>query len=101
MLKTTAKTKADQFWQWLAKAKHGAVYCYHKGHLCFDREPVWLGTRTEAQDAAHIVGLAAMEAEADGRVCLTQRKVEPCRFEYLATKRKRLGLGPSRRAHWR
>ncbi len=69
---------------WLNSAAVGDVVIYFNGSLAREREP---------QDQANKVPLnaladAAWLAERSGIVCLTQRRVDVGKWEYLAVKRK-------------
>lgn len=69
---------ADQFREWLERAKPGARIVYHTGHLCADREEwVWIDE----------LGHAAWEAFQAKKAHLVQKRVERNVFYYVAVKR--------------
>lgn len=61
----------------LRNARPGETIVYYTGLLLADR-----GTNPDLQDLAR----AAWQAYQDGDVCLTQRRLGPYVYEYLATK---------------
>ena len=91
------KTRTDYFRLWLVTSRPGSSYIYHRGFLCRDREPqTYENGRSQVEEEVHELGLAAMAAEKDGLVTLTQRRIGRENYEYIATKTKH-----NPRAKWR
>lgn len=81
------KTRTDQFRVWLVTARPGSTYIYHRGLLCFDREPKFYeGEPSTIEEEVNEVADAAWAAYKDGLVHLTKRRLGKNVFEYIATK---------------
>jgi hypothetical protein len=77
---------AARFGSWLACYEPGAVLEYHRGYLIFDRSPVSKLSENERRLVAKLAD-AALQAAAEGRVHLVQRRNGDFDFSYLAIKR--------------
>jgi hypothetical protein len=77
---------AARFWSWLARSEPGAVLEYHRGLLIFDRSPVSELGEDERRLVAKLAD-AALQAAAEGRAHLVQRRNGDFDFSYLAIKR--------------
>jgi len=78
---------------WLATARPGSSFVYHRGMLAADRESVALlpqygGYVHVAHEPFHTLGLTAWLAYEQGKVVLAQRRVSRDTFDYIAFKRK-------------
>lgn len=65
----------------LVNAQPGQAIIYHTGSLMYDR------LRGPMFQTVHGTALAAWEAYEAGLVILTQHKIAPLRYDYLAIKR--------------
>lgn len=84
--------QTENFYKWLRQARPGDVCIYHTGLLMFDRyEPQWdsggagrpsFALRRNVED----MRLAVLTAARLGDVLLTQRRLSPGHYEYLATR---------------
>lgn len=94
------KTRTNDFRVWLVTARPGASYIYHRGLLCFDREPhIYQEDRGQMEEDVNDLGEATWQASEDGMVHLTQRRIGKNRFEYIATKRR--AVPKNQRERWR
>jgi hypothetical protein len=73
----------SDFWEWCQEARHPSQYKYHSGFLLIDR------AAHDATAAFKELQSAVVRAFAEGRVDLTQRRLGPMCYEYIATKRRR------------
>jgi hypothetical protein len=74
-----------EFKAWLARAKLGEQFEYHRGHLIWDRSPASALTQGERQALGRIAD-AVLQAGEQGQVLPVQRRHGPFDFSYLAIK---------------
>jgi hypothetical protein len=83
-----------EFHAWLAPAKPGEQFEYHRGHLIWDRSPASDLAEDERRALAKVAD-AALQAAEDGVVYLVQRRNGPLDFGYLAVRTsRRAGAAP-------
>jgi hypothetical protein len=86
ILPTTRRcVSRTEFMAWLARAKLGEQFEYHRGHLIWDRSPASILTQGERQALGRIAD-AVFQAAEQGQVHLVQRRHGPFDFSYLAIK---------------
>lgn len=71
---------------WLGEARPGGTIAYHCGHLALDRARIH--TRLSEKDRRELSAIANRVANLadEGRLILTQSRVGPDEFRYVATK---------------
>ena len=84
-----------EFHAWLAPAKPGEQFEYHRGHLVWDRSPASDLAEDERRAMAKVAD-AALQAAEDGFVHLFQQRNGPLDFSYLAVRTsRRAGAAPA------
>lgn len=75
------------FKAWYVNSLRGKSYVYHVGYLARDRETKGKDPTEQAYyDEIKRVADHAYRLQEEGRVSLVQRRLEPMKFEYIATK---------------
>jgi hypothetical protein len=77
-----------EFHAWLARARPGEQFEYHRGHLIWDRSPASDLAEDERRALAKVAD-AALQAAEDGFVHLFQQRNGPLDFSYLAVRTSR------------
>lgn len=89
------KPNLEEFKNWIAHARTGQVYKYHKGFLAVDRNTIVdlvdnLPVLVPGGDV-HSIAMEAINAFDAKRVHLFQRKLQEGVYEYIAMKRSPYG----------
>lgn len=85
--------------RWIASSHKGDRFVYHTGHLLHDRKFRVFKASSGTFDTVEVKPLAAIadaavEAYRDGFVVLTQHRIGPDLFEYLAIRTKKYRKPP-------